>query len=175
MFKVKQLDGSDFMFDEIAFLYNDIWNKEGTDFLGRLKRHSNYEGFRGFVAFNQEKEMIGYSYGYTSLEGQYYRDLLAKQLNPHELEAWLENCFEVVELAVHPSIRRSGLGQLLVGKLLEGVEHKTAILTTQEKNIPARTLYQNLEWVVVKESFIPSSVDATPYVIMGKSLVVSRK
>jgi ribosomal protein S18 acetylase RimI-like enzyme len=173
LFEVKPLDGRDLMFSRVASLYNEIWNREGTEFLGRLKRHSTYEGFRGFVALNQEKDLLGYSYGYTSMKGQYYRDLLAKQLEPQKAHMWLENCFEVVELAIHPSARRSGLGKLLVNNLIDGTGHKTAILTTQVDNSPARTLYKNLNWVVVKDSFIPSQDDVTPYVMMGKSLITS--
>jgi len=64
--------------------------------------------------------------------------------------------------------RRTGLGEQLAVQLLEGSRNKTAILTTQTDNKPARTLYQKLDWVVDKEEFYPG--DIAPYVIMGKIL-----
>lgn len=71
----------------------------------------------------------------------------------------------MVELAVHPSFRIKGLGELLVRNLLKDIETKTAILTTQADNVKAQKLYKKLEWETVKENFYTGQ---DPYVIMGK-------
>lgn len=66
-------------------------------------------------------------------------------------------------------LRKLGLGKELVTRLLEVVENKTAILTTQTDNKTARTLYESLNWTLLKEPFYPNDIN-NPYVIMGKEL-----
>ena len=61
--------------------------------------------------------MIGFAYGYASLPGQYYHELLARAFDREECDKWLRDCFEFVELAVHPSFRKQGLGRMLTLKL----------------------------------------------------------
>jgi hypothetical protein len=44
-----------------------------------------------------------------------------------------------------------------------------AILTTEAKNMSARSLYSNLGWQTIKEPFYVLP-DGEPYIIMGKKL-----
>ncbi|RFB19322.1 GNAT family N-acetyltransferase [Bacillus sp. HNG] len=147
-------------------LYREVWNQS---IIERLKKHINYDGFRGYLMKSDDEGIIGFSYGYISRSGQYYHDILANELGPIAYEKWLEDCFEFVELAVHPTHRNQGYGTILIHELLKEVTNKTTVLTTQVNNRSARSLYQRLGWVVVKEPFIPSKNDS-PYVIMGKAL-----
>lgn len=154
------------LLEKIDSLYREVWNHSIKE---RLIKHASYEGFRGYVIISDDEEVLGFSYGYTSLPGQYYHELLSKELGPKEHEKWLADCFELVELAVHPSHRKKGLGKLLVNELLIGVDNKTSILTTQVNNHSARKLYEALGWFVVKEPFLPN-VESSQYVIMVKVL-----
>ncbi len=165
----KQFDHSVHTAEEMAMLYQAIWKKEEDDFFERIQRHADYEGFLGIVAYNDTNECVGFAYGYKSEKGQYYRELLEKELTSDEIERWLSDCFEFVELAVHPSYRKNGFGREMADKLVNNSHRKTSILTTQLSNLAAQTLYTSLGWVVVKEKFIPSPTDE-PYVIMGKVL-----
>lgn len=96
-------------------------------------------------------------------------ELLSKAFSPEGYQYWLADCFEFVELGVHPAFRNQGLANQLVIRLLEGVEHKTAVLTTQHNNGHARSLYESLGWTVLNNAFYPNG-DKEPYVIMGKKL-----
>ncbi|EJV86608.1 hypothetical protein IG9_02720 [Bacillus cereus HuA2-9] len=84
-----------------------------------------------------------------------------------QVDQWLEDCFEFVELAVHPEYRNECLGTKLHNELLEGILNRTSVLTTQIDNEKARSLYERLDWVNILEPFHPSK-DDVPYVIMGK-------
>ncbi|WP_409289600.1 GNAT family N-acetyltransferase [Peribacillus sp. SCS-37] len=166
MIRILEIDSNESLLETIDGLYKQVWNHSIKE---RLIKHSSYKGFRGYIMFSDEKGILGFSYGYSSLSGQYYHELLSKELGPKEYEKWLKDCFEFVELIVHPSHRNQGYGKVLVNELLKGVNKKTTILTTQVNNKPARNLYQSLGWVLVKEPFIPVTNDS-PYVIMGKVL-----
>jgi ribosomal protein S18 acetylase RimI-like enzyme len=147
-------------------LYREVWD---TSIKERLIKHSSYPGFRGFVCLSNKEEIVGFTYGYSSLTGQYYHDILAKELDSTAYQLWMKDCFELVELVVHPSYRNQGYAKWLVTELLKDVQNKTTVLTTQINNHSARKLYQGMGWTNVKEPFFPSN-DGTPYVIMGKVL-----
>ncbi|MEH7380200.1 GNAT family N-acetyltransferase [Bacillus sp. JJ1533] len=166
MVRVVKIDKDQHLLVTIDRLYREVWNQS---IIERLKKHINYDGFRGYILKSDNEEILGFSYGYSSQAGQYYHDLLANELGPIEYEKWLQDCFEFVELAVHPKHRNQGNGTRLIHELLKEVTNKTAVLTTQVNNSSARNLYHRLEWVVVKEPFIPNKNDF-PYVIMGKAL-----
>ncbi len=154
--------------EKVAQLYNSIW-KEDSSFVDRIQKHMSYEGFKGMIAVDEGGNMIGFSYGYLSRPGQYYYSLLEKALTEKQRDIWLSHCFELVELAVHPEFRKQGIGKQLLNELLEEVSTNTALLTTQVTNLPARTLYDQLKWTVIKEPFFPNE-SSEPYVIMGKKL-----
>ncbi|MDR4886041.1 GNAT family N-acetyltransferase [Fredinandcohnia sp. QZ13] len=166
MVRVVKVDRDEHLLAAIDGLYREVWNQS---IIERLKKHINYDGFRGYLMKSNDEGIIGFSYGYISRSGQYYHNILANELGPIAYEKWLEDCFEFVELAVHPNHRNQGYGTILIHELLKEVTNKTTVLTTQVDNRSARSLYQRLGWVVVKEPFIPSKNDS-PYVIMGKAL-----
>lgn len=154
--------------NHIARLYSEIWGTSAEEFLIRFKRHATYPGFRGIVATAGE-EIISLAYGYTSMEGQYYHEILKKSLSVKEQKLWLADCFELVELAVDPAFRRNKIGQALLSELTGQIMNKTAILTTQVDNLPARTMYEKLGWISIRDNFVPKE-NGKPYVIMGKEL-----
>ncbi len=169
MVKVLELASNE-VIQQVSELYNEVWNSEDNTIKERILKHRSYTGFKGFVILSKEDKVIGFSYGYTSLSGQFYHGLLSKEFNSEEYHNWLQDCFEFVELAVHPSYRKQGLGKMLITKLLDDVDNKTTILTTQIDNYSARSLYESLHWEVLKEPFYPSN-SKQPYVIMGKELI----
>lgn len=168
MVKVLELASNELL-QQVSALYQMVWKNDDNSIKESIQKHRSYEGVRGFVVLSEEDNVIGFSYGYTSLPGQFYHELLAKEFNSEECQKWLSNCFEYVELVVHPSYRKQGMGKKLITKLLENVENETAILTTQVDNTPARSLYEALHWEVIKDSFYPSD-SKQRYVIMGKEI-----
>jgi ribosomal protein S18 acetylase RimI-like enzyme len=168
MVKIVPLTSNNDVLQQASELHKDVWNNEAIK--ERIIKHSSYKGFTGMAMLSKEEQVIGFSYGYTSLPGQYYHELLAKEFHPEEYHYWFQDCFEVVELAVHASYRKQGVGTTLMTKLLENVDHQTTILNTQSSNNIARALYTSLQWKVLKEPFYPDSLKQ-PYVIMGKELI----
>ena len=168
MVKLVEVTGNE-LIQQTSELYKAVWGSEDSSIVERFLKHSTYQGYRGFAIESNDNKVIGFSYGYTSLPGQFYHELLAKEFDSEEYHKWLQDCFEFVELAVHPSYRQQGLAKMLITKLLEEVDNKTAILSTQMDNKSARSLYESLEWRVLKEPFYPGNLDQ-PYVIMGKEL-----
>ena len=163
---MKLIEINEALLGQIEQLYNKVWNQSIVE---RLKKHDTYEGFKGLALLNETDQLVGFAYGYTSLPGQYYHGLLSKALNSAEYEQWLSHCFEVVELAFDPGFRRQGHAKTLMTELLDGIKRKTVILTTQTDNKSARSLYESMGWVIVKEPFYPGEPEK-PYVIMGRKL-----
>jgi ribosomal protein S18 acetylase RimI-like enzyme len=168
--KIIKFDNSEKILKRIAALYSSVWNEDENVIIKRLEKHSTYNGFKAIIAMNDKEQIIGFAYGYNSLKGQYYRELLENTLTSEQVTYWLENCFEFVELAIHPFQRKKGIGRRLINLLLEDVANKTAILTTQQDNIPAKSLYRTLNWKVIKEPFLPNGAAGKSYVIMGMEL-----
>lgn len=149
---------------QVGTLYQQIWDSNEKEFIERLKLHGQYPGFYGVVAVH-DSDIVGFAYGYTSLGGQYYHELL-KQAIATKHELWLTDCLEFVELAVDPLFRRKNIGRALVTSIIRQTEKKTAILTTQMNNMPARRLYESLGWEIIQDNFLPGK-SPDPYVIMG--------
>ena len=168
MVEILSINPSEKIIEKVADLYNTIWNCEDTTIKERIRKHSSYTGYKGMILLS-DKEVVGFSYGYTSLPGQYYHEKLAKEFTTEEYDKWLTNCFEFVELAVHPDYRKQGFGRMLVNQLLQNIQNETAVLTTQVNNSAARRLYESLNWLTLKEPFFPSD-ESNPYIIMGKEL-----
>lgn len=167
MHTIRELADDPHAFASLIALYERVWSRSGHGFAERFQRHRGYPGFRCFVAMHDD-QVMAFSYGYQSQEGQYYNGLLTRALGPELSERWLSNCFELVELAVEPSIRRQGLGRQLCRQLLADLPYRTAILTTQTNNQAARALYTSLGWQALLEPFYPNT--AQPFVIMVKEL-----
>jgi GNAT superfamily N-acetyltransferase len=173
--KFIRIEKDEILINNMAKLYCKAFEKTiFTEMIERIKRHIEYADFKGIVAINDENEVVGFTYGYRSLEEQYYNQLMREALNLEQADEWLQDCFEFVELAVHPQYRNEGLGMKLHNELLEGISNRTSILTTQINNEKARSLYERLDWVDVLEPFHPSKNDVS-YVIMGKALKIKVK
>jgi ribosomal protein S18 acetylase RimI-like enzyme len=147
-----------------------FWPGRGgvREFVPRFLRHSANPGFRLCLGTAGDK-VVGFSYGYTSVPGGWWREIVAAELPADEARYWFEDCFELAELAVVPEHRRRGLGQALHDQLLGGLPHRTALLSTQMENAPAARLYTRLGWSVIQTDFsFPNRPH--PYLIMGIAL-----
>lgn len=153
----------------ISTLYSKVWRQDSEGIFQRIKKHMDYDGFQGHMILSEENKLIGFAYGYFSLKGQYYHDLIANHLNQQEYQDWLSNCYEVVEIIVDSYYRKLGYGRELLDSLLKGAKTTTAILTTQQDNMTAIQFYKNQHWELVKEQFYPNE-DGKAFVIFGKRL-----
>lgn len=150
-------------------LYHTVWQNKEERFSERFQRQISYQGFDGYVAQSGKGEIIGFVYGYQSLPGQFYHGVLSQAVSADAYEKWLSDCFEIVELVVNPAYRRQGNGKKLLERLLKNKPMKTGVLTTQVENIPAKKLYQSMDFEEIIPSFYPMSPNEA-YTMMGKIL-----
>jgi ribosomal protein S18 acetylase RimI-like enzyme len=149
------------------------YNKTGGDlvsFLSTFTRHSSREGFTCFVVRDGDGgQLLGFAYGYTSQKGQWWHDQVASALDPTQVQYWLSNAFEFVELAVQPSHQGKGIGSRLHDALLTDLPHHTAMLSTMQAETAGLRLYRKRGWEIVIENFIFTNIQEA-YIIMGKKL-----
>ena len=137
-------------------------------FVEGLRRHSRYPGFRCVVARDGET-VIGFAYGYTSAEGQWWHDAVAGRLPSESARVWLSNAFEIVDLAVHPTAQGRGAGRELHDRILQGLPHRTAVLSTRNEETTALRLYRRSGWRAIATDFhFPGSEDS--WLILGREL-----
>ncbi|MFD1851527.1 GNAT family N-acetyltransferase [Oceanobacillus bengalensis] len=161
--------------DEIAELYcktflaKDYSRKEKQLAIQNITKHANYKGFKGLKAKDGKGNIVGFSYGYTSVPEQFYRQKIAEQLSETECKTWLYNSFEFVELAVSPYFRRLGIASKLHDMLIENIDHRTTVLTTRIDNNPAINLYRKKGWKLIKNN-APVISENNLQVILGKEI-----
>lgn len=117
----------------------EVWRSELFD------RHAGREGFRLAVALDVGT-VVGFSWGYVGRRGQYWSDLAYEALAADVADEWIGGHFELVELAVLPSSRGTGLGQALHDRVLDGIEGRCLLSTSDDENDPAVRLYLRSGW-----------------------------
>lgn len=152
-----------------TFLGDNYTCEDFESAIKNINKHTSYEGFKGLKAKDENGTLIGFTYGYTSLPDQFYREKLAAQLTDQQQIEWLNDCFEFVELAVDTKVKRLGIGGKLHDRLLSEIDHDTSVLTTSVENSPAINLYIGKGWKVIKENAAVISMDDVQ-VIMGKRI-----
>ena len=121
------------------------------------------------IADRPPEEVVGFAYGYTSRPGQWWYDAVTRRLDPAVNAAWMDDPFEVVELAVRPAHQGQGTGGRLHDALLEGLPHRAAVLSTAAVETAATHLYRRRGWVILSDSFTFPGTNV-PYAIMGLRL-----
>lgn len=153
-------------FKKMIRLYCHLFEVDALGMEVQFKRHSTYPLFEGYLAIINE-QVAGYIYGYSSLKGQYYHDLLARHLR-NEPE-WMNHCMELVELGVDPKHRSRGIAKHLVKRLLQNRTEEKVLLTTRKDNHTAIAFYHKSGFKIIREGFYPNVPHE--YIIMGKHLV----
>lgn len=119
---------------------------------GVIPRHRERKGFRFLAAFDRGR-LVGFAYGYTGEPGQFWHDLVAETLDPAARDRWMNGAIEVVTLAVETGSQGRGVGGQLHDRLLRGLPNRTVLLSTGQEESPARRLYRNRGWVIIKEPY----------------------
>jgi ribosomal protein S18 acetylase RimI-like enzyme len=136
-------------------------------FADTIRRHSSYGGFRAFGALNLRGRLVGFSYGYTSQPGLWWREQIAAPLSSEAREFWLTDAFEFAELHVHPSAQGHGLGSQLHDSLVASQSHSTALLSVMHRSAVARRLYASRGWETLVEDLRFSTEPQTPFSLLG--------
>jgi ribosomal protein S18 acetylase RimI-like enzyme len=139
---------------------------------GYVAGHVHRPGFRAVATLDPAGTLLGFGYGYISGAGQWWHDQVRTALSRAVRKVWLADCFEVVELHVHPAAQGRGLGSAQLRALLTVAVGKATLLSTPEANEQtsrAWRLYRRFEFVDVLRHFhFPG--DDRPFAILGRYL-----
>jgi GNAT superfamily N-acetyltransferase len=117
--------------------------------------------------------IIAFSYGFRGENGQWWHDVVAAALiarsGTQVAARWLADSLEIAEVHVHPDYQRRGIGRSLVLGLADGRHERTAVLSTQDADSPARRLYRRLGFTDLLTGYaFPGT--PVPYAVMGAEL-----
>jgi ribosomal protein S18 acetylase RimI-like enzyme len=135
---------------DVYAVYDEVFGDvadEGEWRAGTFDKHCARHEFR-LVAAEDDGVVVGFAYGYVGERGQWWSDRVVEALPAPVADVWVGGHFEFVELAVLASHRRQGIGARLHDELMDGTEHRRALLSTDEDpETPARRLYASRGWV----------------------------
>jgi GNAT superfamily N-acetyltransferase len=137
-------------------------------FADTVERHVGYPGFSAFGAFNVRGRLVGFSYGYTSKPGLWWREQVAASLSAEQRDDWFADAFELAELHVHPSAQGKGLGGELHDRLIASQAHRTALLSVMHRSKRARQLYASRGWQLIVDDLRFSGEPGTPFSLLGR-------
>lgn len=133
-----------------------------------MLRHAGFDAFRCRAALNTEGTMLGFGYGYTSLPGQWWHDLVRRAIGA-DTAHWLGSAFELSELHVLPAAQGVGLGERLLRSLADGLPHRTMVLSTPEGENRAWRLYRRMGFRdLARNHLFPG--DSRPFGVLGAPL-----
>lgn len=131
-------------------------------------RHAQLDSFRCRAALNGRGTMLAFGYGYTSLPGQWWHDLVRRAVK-QDPDRWLSDAFELSELHVAPAMQGHGLGERVLRSLAEDLPHRTMLLSTPEGENRAWRLYRRLGFVdLARNHLFPG--DHRPFGVLGAQL-----
>jgi ribosomal protein S18 acetylase RimI-like enzyme len=169
--------------DALTGVYQAAMRPDPVQLPGRrsiMQRHATYHGFRALAVTADADgrpgppgRIVGFSYGFRGADGQWWHDVVAAALIARAGRAiaagWLADSFEIAEVHVHPEFHRRGIGRSLVLGLTEGRSERTAVLSTQDADSPARRLYRGLGFADLLTAYhFPGA--PVPYAVMGAAL-----
>lgn len=140
----------------------------GREVRQRLQNvHRSRPGFRGLIARTNDGRVAGMCYGYRGEPGQWWHDTVRRELTSEQARQWLDDSYELVEIAVDPAFQGHGIGTALIDRLLTGRPEATCVLSTRTDS-EAHRLYRRLGFEVITEMrFAPQGA---PFYVMGKRL-----
>jgi ribosomal protein S18 acetylase RimI-like enzyme len=135
-----------------------------------IRRHASRDGFKAFGAFDTDDHLVGFSYGYASRPGLWWREQIVPALSRAQRDFWLADAYEVAELHVHPRAQGNRLGSQLHDYLVADLPHRTALLSVMHRSERARGLYTSRGWQELIHDLRFSTEPATPFSILGLEL-----
>jgi ribosomal protein S18 acetylase RimI-like enzyme len=142
--------------------------------LSIMERHAGHPGFRAIAATAAPgAQIVGFAYGFTGAPGQWWHDVVRSGVTAASgygaVATWLGDPLEIAEVHVRPEYQRRGTGRRLMLTLTAGRAERTAVLSTQDADSPARHLYRSLGFTDLLTGFsFPGG--GPPYAVMGAIL-----
>lgn len=146
---------------------------------GRLalwEEHSRRAHFDCVVAVDASDAIRGLAYGYQGLPGQWWFAEVQRgaQVRGGHAEDWLTDFFELTELHVRPDTQGSGLGEILLRRLLDRRTERDVLLSTPEGENRAWRLYRRLGFEDVLRDYRFTG-DARPFGVLGRRLPLAER
>ena len=139
---------------------------------GYIASHVHRTSFTAVATLDEHERLLGFGYGYRSGAGQWWHDQVRQAVRRDARTAWLSDCFEVVELHVHPDAQGMGIGSEQLRALLAPVTESRTLLSTPEADETesrAWRLYRRFGFVDVLRHFrFPG--DERPFAVLGRHL-----
>jgi ribosomal protein S18 acetylase RimI-like enzyme len=132
-------------------------------------RHTAYPGFRCRVALEDETELVGFGYGYTTTPGQWWHDLVRRAIGGAVATEWLVDAFELSEIHVLPKYQGLGIGRRLLASLAHELPHRAMVLSTPDSDTRAFRLYRSLGFVDLTRNYLFPG-DVRPFAVLGARL-----
>ena len=165
--------------DQLLDVYKAAMNPPERQLAGRemiMERHAANPAFRALAAVDPRADggIAGFCYGFHGLPGQWWHDIVAGELASAKRAsgdgmAWLADSYEVAELHVLPQWQGRGIGRALLLELASSRTERTAVLSTQDLESRARSLYRSVGFTDLITGFRFSGGDI-PYAVMGAVL-----
>ena len=144
-----------------------------------MHSHLGRAGFAAVIAVDEsagdpgtdDGGLVGFGYGYCGRSGEWWHDVVTKAMTRSPLgrtgsRQWLRDAFELAELHVLPDRQGHGTGRRLLDRLLATATGETVILSTHDRESPARNLYRSVGFVDLLRDFVfPGSAEV--YAVMG--------
>jgi ribosomal protein S18 acetylase RimI-like enzyme len=176
---LRELTASDFLsqLDALLAVYAAAMLPDPAFLPGRLsimERHAGNPGFRAVaVTAPQASQIVAFGYGFRGAPGQWWHDVVESAVTATSgagvAARWLADALEVAEVHVRPEYQQQGIGRRLLLTLTAGRPERTAVLSTQDSDSPARHLYRSLGFEDLLTGFsFPGG--GPPYAVMGAVL-----
>jgi ribosomal protein S18 acetylase RimI-like enzyme len=125
------------------------------------------------VAGAAGSRIAAFAYGFRGATGQWWHDVVAAGVTaasgPDAATRWLADAMEIAEVHVRPEYQQQGIGRRLLRALTAARTERTAVLSTQASNSPARRLYRSMGFTDLLATFnFPGG--GPPYAVMGAPL-----
>ena len=125
------------------------WGPRAADLQARLPGHAALDGFVAVLAW-EGRQPVGLAYGYHGVRGRWWSMQIERALAPAEQGEWLDDWFEVVEIAVAPDHQGRGVGSSIHDRLLAEAGWPRALLTARADDPDVRGFYERRGWRAVK-------------------------
>jgi ribosomal protein S18 acetylase RimI-like enzyme len=132
------------------------------------RRHTANAGFACRVAEDADGQLIGFGYGYTTLPGQWWHDLVRRAVTPQNQD-WLVDAFELSEMHVLPSAQGLGIGRRIIEALAGDITHQAMLLSTPDADTRAFRLYRRVGFQDLARNYLFPG-DSRPFAVLGAHL-----
>ncbi len=137
-------------------------------------RHLTHPGARALGATTLQGGLVGFVYGMPNDRTHWWSTVVEPYLRARGQESWLDDCFVITELHVHPQYQNRGIGRSLITGLTDGAVEPRSILSAIDTDSPARGLYHSLGYQdLARQVLFPSA--PMPYAVMGALLPLRRR